>query len=500
MSQVTERSTILSSGRVTLILGVVTLVGAGLRFHALGAHSLWIDEGASVLFATMPWRLFLHTLWAYQGNMTLYYFLLREWIHLGDSEFMVRSLSVLFSVLTIPAMYGLGKRLFDRATGLTAAALLSVHSFHILWSQQARSYSLLLFLLVLSAYLLSGAVESNSRAGWVAFSVVAALSVYAHLFAVLVLAAFALCILFCRPYRIPGRDLLLTAILFEHMVAPMAIFVLLRHSNQIDWIEKPSWAEFSGFLELLTSQGGVILVVAYLSLCALAFFLAVSPEQSGKESFALRLLGLWLVLPPLLTLAASPIKHLFDPGFMVICVPAMVMLAARGLVKLGNVQAVRYWAAAAIFAVVASLSLLSDARPPMYRITLSADWRSAVNYVLGQEQPQDGAVFYVPNDYPFLYYTHRAEAQHKVATAPDILYPPDPWQPLTREEIENVTLGRHRVWVFLSNESSDPREEVVLQSALNERFTLLDKHVFSGDAMPVTVELYGATSAARPSN
>ena len=239
----------------------------------------------------MPWRLFLHTLWAYQGNMTLYYFLLREWIHLGDSEFMVRSLSVLFSVLTIPAMYGLGKRLFDRATGLTAAALLSVHSFHILWSQQARSYSLLLFLLVMSAYLLIGVLESNSRAGWIAFSVVAALSVYAHLFAVLVLAAFGLSILFSRPYRIPGRDLLLTAILFEHMVAPMAIFVLIRHSNQIDWIEKPSWAEFSGFLELLTSQGGVILVVAYLSLCALAFFLAVGSEQSGKESFALRLLG-----------------------------------------------------------------------------------------------------------------------------------------------------------------------------------------------------------------
>ena len=90
-------------------------------------------------------------------------------------------------------------------------------------------------------------------------------------------------------------------------------------------------------------------MVVYLSLCALAFSLAAGPEQSGKESFALRLLGSWLVLPPFLTLAASPIKHLFDPGFMVICVPAMVMLAARGLVKLGNVQAVRYWAAAAIF-------------------------------------------------------------------------------------------------------------------------------------------------------
>ena len=31
----------------------------------------------------------LCTLWDYQGNMSLYYLLLRGWIHLGDSEFMV---------------------------------------------------------------------------------------------------------------------------------------------------------------------------------------------------------------------------------------------------------------------------------------------------------------------------------------------------------------------------------------------------------------------------
>ena len=49
--------------------------------------------------------------------MALYYVLLRGWIHLGDSEFMVRALSVLMGVLTIPAIYYLGKQLFDRPTG-----------------------------------------------------------------------------------------------------------------------------------------------------------------------------------------------------------------------------------------------------------------------------------------------------------------------------------------------------------------------------------------------
>ena len=477
-----------------MILGAVTILGAALRLHSLGVHSLWIDEAASVRFATLPWRLFLHTLWDYQGNMTLYYFLLRAWIHLGDSEFMVRSLGVLFSVLTIPAMYALGKRLFDRATGLTAATLLSVHSFHILWSQQARAYSLLLLLLVLTTYLLVCAMEANDGAAyWVGFAIFAALSVYAHIFAVLVLAALALSILFPKPYRVSTRNILISAILFEHLVAPMALFVLLHHSNQINWISRPSFEEFFAFLQLLTSQGGKILVVVYLGLCGLAFLSPPGGKRSDPESWGLRLLALWLVLPPLLTLAVSPIKPLFDPGFMVMCVPALVMLAARGLIKLSAVPAVRYWAATAALVLITVLSLVSTTRPPTYKIALNADWRSAVGYVLVNQRPGDGVVFCVPNDYPYLYYSHRALRQDTVTAMPDVLYPADPWEPLSREEVEKVTSGRQRVWLILHNEKFDPSETTTIESTLDENFKVVDEHVFSGEAIPITVKLYTAT-------
>src|SRR3984893_2313686 len=155
MKQVNDQTTtFLTPARTALVLIAATLLAAELRLHLLGIISLLIDEAASVHFAMMPWRPFLGLLWSYQGNMTLYYFLLRAWIHLGDSEFVVRSLSVLFGVLTIPAIYMLGMRLFDRATGVTAAALLSVHSFHIHWSQETRAYSLLTLLLVLTTYAL----------------------------------------------------------------------------------------------------------------------------------------------------------------------------------------------------------------------------------------------------------------------------------------------------------------------------------------------------------
>ena len=66
----------------------------------------------------MPFREFLHTLWHYQGNMTLYYFMLRAWVHIGDSEFMLRLPSMIFGVLTVVATYALAARLFGRLTGL----------------------------------------------------------------------------------------------------------------------------------------------------------------------------------------------------------------------------------------------------------------------------------------------------------------------------------------------------------------------------------------------
>jgi hypothetical protein len=59
--------------------------------------------------------------------------------------------------------------------------------------------------------------------------------------------------------------------------------------------------------------------------------------------------------------------------------------------------------------------------------------------------------------------------------------------------VENVTSGRQRVWLILHNEKFNPKDETIIESTLAERFRLVDEHVFSGDAVPVTVELYGAT-------
>ena len=481
VTTISHESANLSTARMALILAVVTFLGAALRLHLLAARSLWIDEASSVHFATMPRWPFLRLLWTSQGNMTLYYFLLRAWIHLGDSEFVVRSLSVLFGVLTIPAIYMLGMRLFDRATGVTAAALLSVHSFHIHWSQETRAYSLLTLLLVLTTYALISAMESNQeRRHWIAFAVAAVLCVYAHIFAVLVLAGYALVIMFPRPFSVGVRTIIFPGVVFAFLVAPMAAFVLLhRDGGPINWIPQPTLAEISEFLELLTGQGGIFLVVIYLALCSLAVLYSTKTTWSEKEGWAIRLLALWLVLPVLLTLGASLIKPVFYPRYMVMCVPALVILAARGLTRLYDVLAVKYWAGAAALVLVLALSGWGIHRYFEGFATEASDWRSAVSYILEHQQPGDGAVFFIPNTYPYLYYTHRAESQHSVTKAPAVLYPPTPWRPVSRDEVRSVTTGRERVWLILHLASDRPRESTMIQSALAETFQLHEQRVFT---------------------
>ena len=93
VNPVKNPNTTLSPSVAAVTLSVTTIIGAALRLHLLAAKSLWIDEAASANFAVMRWPTFLRTLWGYQGNMALYYLLLRAWVHLGASEFAVRNLS-----------------------------------------------------------------------------------------------------------------------------------------------------------------------------------------------------------------------------------------------------------------------------------------------------------------------------------------------------------------------------------------------------------------------
>ena len=97
-----------------VFLFLLTAAGLAVRLFCLACKPFWFDEAFSVEVARISWPNFLHLLWWREANMSLYYLLLRLWLHIGHSPFFIRSLSAVIAAATIPVFYWLGSMLFNR--------------------------------------------------------------------------------------------------------------------------------------------------------------------------------------------------------------------------------------------------------------------------------------------------------------------------------------------------------------------------------------------------
>src|SRR5271167_3456953 len=191
--------------RYPAVLVVIFMVASAtaLRFHDLAAKTFWFDEGVSVGIARLDWYNFGRILWRREANMSLYYLFLRGWLHFGQSEFFVRSLSVLFALMTIPVLYFLGRRLFNSRAGLIAAALLAANAYHVRYSQEARSYSLMVLLCTGSSLYFLKCLKLPSRRNRLVYMLLSTAAVYAHFYSGLLILAQWLSLLFLEQESIP---------------------------------------------------------------------------------------------------------------------------------------------------------------------------------------------------------------------------------------------------------------------------------------------------------
>ena len=93
-----------------------------------------------------------------------------------------RSLSALFGVFAIPMFYFLVREIFSsERIALLSAAFFSLSPIQIRYSQEARQYSLLLLLIVISSFVLLKALKNHSKLGWALYSFFITLGLYCHL-------------------------------------------------------------------------------------------------------------------------------------------------------------------------------------------------------------------------------------------------------------------------------------------------------------------------------
>ena len=158
-----------------------------LRFTRIGHQGFWFDEGNTALLVSFSPGKMLGLIPQSESTPPLYYLIAWFWSRMfGHGEAGLRSFSALVGVAVIPVAYGAAAKLVSRRAGLIVAGLAACNPFLIWYSQEARSYSLLV-LLSSCALLTFAYARADPRPRPLALWVLAcALALATHYYAVVV--------------------------------------------------------------------------------------------------------------------------------------------------------------------------------------------------------------------------------------------------------------------------------------------------------------------------
>ncbi len=182
--------------RAAVAVGALTVLAAVLRFVGLGHQGFWFDEGNTALLVHFSPGKMLGLIPQSESTPPLYYCVLWVWARVfGYGEAGLRSLSALAGVATVPVAFLAARKLVSARVGLVAAAMTACDPLLIWYSQEARSYALLVLLTAVSLLALAHAKarpEPRALLWWV---VASALALATHYYAILAIVPQALWLL-----------------------------------------------------------------------------------------------------------------------------------------------------------------------------------------------------------------------------------------------------------------------------------------------------------------
>src|SRR3954447_21771435 len=379
------------------LLAGITLAGALLRFTTLDVQSYWLDEVATVNILRHGFGDMTSAVSAGESTPPLYYVLAWVWSKVfGTGEFGLRSLSALFGTLTIPLAFVLGRELIGRSTGLVAAALCAFNPLLVWYSQEARSYALMVLLTGLSLLALLRALDDPAPRrllGWVAVSVAA---IATHYFAGFLIGAEALWLLYRSPVR--GRTALGVATVAVAAAALLPLALHQRSTGAARFISESSVVR--GLAQIPKQfaagyQGPLETPLTIVSLLLIAYgvvLLVRARDRSRAWLFAG--LGLAAIVAPLVLALIGP-DYLISRNVIASLLPMAVALAAGYATDRGGV------AAAAALCALGVVQVIGGHTDERYQ---RDNWRGAGEFIGRADQARAVIVTPASGAIPMLHY------------------------------------------------------------------------------------------------
>jgi 4-amino-4-deoxy-L-arabinose transferase-like glycosyltransferase len=394
----------------------VLVVAAFLRFHGLGAASLWYDEALTLDIATGPLADLPADVRAREQIPPLYHVLMHFWVdRFGDSELAARFPSAIFGIAAVGAAIALGRALFGPREGLVAGALLALAGFQVYYAQESRPYSLLLLMSLLSCVAFVRLQRAGGWNGWICYVFATAALLWTHLFSVFVIAAQHLAWFAARfakrtgharetemsgPGFIPATEWL--ALNAAALIAFTPWFPTL-----FIWTQKVAgnfWIPPIGPGMILTTYNAY---AGSLPLLIGLFLLALLGAVRTPQRWQVVLLTGLLMLPVLAPIAVSLCgRPVFVPRYGIMSAVGLYLLAARGWTALPS--AAWRWIIALPIVGLTVLDLHGATR----RLDGKPDWRAATSYVLEHDERGDAILLNADfNNLVFQHYAARRSAE-----------------------------------------------------------------------------------------
>jgi mannosyltransferase len=366
-------------------VAALTVLGAALRFARLGAQGFWFDEGNTALLVHLSPGRMLGLIPRSESTPPLYYCAAWMWARVfGFTEAGLRSLSAVAGVVTIPVAYATGKKLISKRAGVIAAALTACSPLLIWYSQEARSYSLLVALSAVSLLALAYALEQPRPLTLCCWVLASALTLATHYYGVLVIVPEAVWLLAAGRHERSVQIAVGIVSLCGLALIPLALVQNATHNTK--WIAPIPLRSRVGqvipqFLVgfQMPAQNVLEPLAAALALGALVLLALRSDAPALRRALAVGAVALGGLLLNLALIAAG-VDDLITRNLIALWVPAALVVAAgfgaRWAGRLGIAGAIALCA----IGVTAAVGVAAD------RDFQRPDWR-VVARMLGSPSP-----------------------------------------------------------------------------------------------------------------
>jgi mannosyltransferase len=388
------------------LLAGITVAGALLRFLTLDVQSYWLDEVATVNILHKGFGDMISAIASGESTPPLYYVVAWVWAKVfGTGEVGLRSLSALFGTATIPLAFVLGRELVGRRAGLVAAALCAFNPLLVWYSQEARSYALMILLTGLSLLAFLRALEDGRARHLAVWALVGVAAVATHYYAGFLIGAEAAWLV----WRSPGRGRAAVAVGSVAVVAAALLPLALHQRStgaaafisqsslvpRLAQVPKQFAVGYQGPLETVITIAALLLV-AY----GVVLLVAAAPRRERAGGLMFAALGAATVLAPLVLAVIGP-DYLIARNVIAAWLPLALAVSVGFATRRAGI------AAAAVLCALGVVQIIGVDTQERYQ---RDNWRAAADFIGNADEPTAVIVTPASGAVPMLHYLHGGAA------------------------------------------------------------------------------------------